>query len=220
MKPKQILAGVALLSAVVPALAADVTTISWQFGTADNPVEVTPPPASNPSGATGTLEINDGTGTGYWSGTMLDDATYGTPTGVWDILNGSIDVSIDRIPGGEADYTLKLTQFVSLPGGFPFALPVSFSLPGSTLVSQTLIENTSIGQWVESTYAWQNLTGLDGLSLTISSDPGKGLLLDSLAIEVSGILVPIPEPTVAQLGALGVLGLGLLSGRRSNRHSA
>ena len=218
MKPNQILAGLACLMAAAPAFSADVTSITWQFATDANPVEITPAAAVNPYGAKGTLEITPGTGTGHWSGTMLENPAYGTATGLWDILAGSVDVGIDKIPAAEADYTLTMKQFVSPGGLFPYALNVSFSLLGTPDASNsTVIESTSLGQWVESTYEWHNLTANEGLSLTISTTPGAGLLLDSLAIEVTGILIPIPEPTVAQLGGLGLAALGFLSLRRGSR---
>lgn len=219
MKAKLVLGGVAVLMSVPSVLAADpTTTMVWEFDNADNPAVVEPGPAENPFSGIGTATINQGTGTGYWSGVFLDDPGlgYGTPTGLWDILNGDVSLSIDLFasPGTQVTYELTVGQFVS-PQNFPFSSDLSFSIPDGQLVSQSGVENTpNGGTWVESTYLWENLSVNGPLSLTLSSVTGAGLLLDSLAISVTGSLVPIPEPSAAQLGLLG-LGMTLLwSARR------
>ncbi len=217
MKPKQITLGLVAVLAGATAFAADpITSMEWQFGTSDNPSSVKPPPADNPFGATGMATISPGIGVGYWEGVFLDDAGYGTKTGVWDILNGGVNVGTDMLPATPSTllgYTLTLDQFVS-PANFPYSQQVSFSIPDAPVVTSNVLENTANGQWVEFTYQWSGLSVSGPVGLTFFSDAGKGLLLDRVAFNVTGNLVAIPEPTVTQLGVMGLAILGLLSWRR------
>jgi len=224
MKTKHValLAAAASCSAIT-ALAADpaTTTMVWDFSTPDNPA-VVQPESQNPFNLEGRATMVQGTGSEPYSpGVFLNDsANYGTATGLWDLLSGSATVElVDQVPGtqnGLLDYTLVLRHFVSqapLPN-FPFSATVSFSLPGAVLVSQSVQQATSIGSWVLSTYSWQQVQVPGLVSLTVSSEPNRNLLLDSLSFSVIGDLAPIPEPSVAQLGALGALMLGFSVRRR------
>jgi hypothetical protein len=226
MKTKHlvILAAAASASALT-ALAQDTptTTMVWDFSTPDNPASVTPT-SQNPFNVTGTATIVPGVGAeGYSAGVFLNRPDfYGTATGLWDMLNGSVTIDlVDQLAGtenGMLDYTLVVRHFVSPPPGFPYPSTISFSVPGAQLDSQVAQEVAGLGSWVLSTYSWQQVP-VDGLvSLTMSTEANRGLLLDSLSFSVIGELVPIPEPSVAQLGALAALVLGLGSVRR--RHNA
>lgn len=219
MKTKQIIGGLVAVFTGATAFAADpITSMEWQFGNNDNPATVTPPPEQNPFGATGTATITPGVGTGYWSGTFLEgvDTGYGTKTGIWDIGNGGVQVGIDLVPATPStllDYTLTLDQFVS-PGNFPYSQQVGFSISDAPVVTSSALESTANGQWVEFIYQWSGLSVSGPVGLDITSDLNKGLLLDRVAFNVTGSLVAIPEPTVTQLGVMGLAILGFLSWRR------
>lgn len=224
MKTNQILGGLVAVLTGATAFAADpITSMEWQFGTSDNPSTVKPPPADNPFDGTGMATISKGeAGTGYWSGTFLEgiDSGYGTKTGLWDIGGtadpGGVQLGIDLYPTTPSTllgYTLTLDQFVS-SGNFPYALEVSFSLSQTPTINSTVLENAANGQWVETVYTWSGLSVNGPLGLTISAESGKGLLLDRVMWNVSGNLSAIPEPTVTQLGVMGLAILGFLSWRR------
>ena len=191
-----------------------VSSFEWTFGTSENPAEFTPAGAENPFGATWTADVDVGVGTGYYSGVFRDNPAYGTQTGMWDILTGGVTFELDRMPETTVDLTVTVRHFVSLPGGFPFSLGLSFSLPGGSLVGESAIQHATAGDWVESTYAWQDLTSSGPITLSIFSEPGRGFLLDNLAVDVTGILVPVPEPGTATLLALGAFGLMALGRKR------
>lgn len=198
---------VALVIGTLTAVAADpVSSYEWTFSTSQNPAEFTPA-TENPFGATWTADVNFGQGTGYHQGRFDNDPGYGTVTGMWDIGAGDVTFELDRMPLTTVDLMVTVRHFVSLPGAFPFSLGLSFSLPGQTLVSQSSFQIASSGDWVESTYAWQDLTSSGPITLSIFSEPGRGFLLDSLAVDVTGILVPVPEPATVSLLALGAMGV-------------
>lgn len=224
MKPKQTVVGLtALLCAGVAIAAEPVTTMVWEFSTPDNPSTVQPPPESNPAGGTGTMTVNAGLGLGYFSGKFepLGEPTndYGTQTGLWDILNGDVKIDVDLLaatPETKLDYTLTLTYFVS-PQNFPYTQNFTFSIPGVQLVSQTGIENTVQGTWVEGVYAWEQLSVPGALTLVITPESQRGFLLDSLAFSVTGNLVPVPEPSTGAMALFGMAFLGFAARRRDNR---
>jgi hypothetical protein len=211
------------------AFAADPATTSmvWDFSTPDNPSVQQPTGDTNPFDAVGTVTIETGLGGGgYFGGVAYPEfpGDFGTATGVWDTLNGSVTVGLDQLAGtagGLLDYTLVLRQYVNNPPGFPYSPALQFSVPGVELVSQVPVETiqSAGASWVVSTYRWQQVA-VDGfISLTLSTDPNRNMLLDSLSFSVTGDLVPIPEPNVAQLGALAALMLGVGSFRRSKRQA-
>jgi len=199
--------------------AADATTtMVWDFSTPDNP-SVIQPASANPFNAYGTATIVPGLGgEGYSSGVFLNNsALYGTATGLLDLLNGNVTLGLDQLAGtptGTLDYTLVIRQFISNPPGFPYPPTLQFSIAGVNLVSQTRQETAAVGSWYLSTYSWDNVAVSGPVTLTLSTDPNRNLLLDSLSFSVIGDLVPIPEPSVAQLGGLAVLMLGLGTLRR------
>lgn len=200
------------------------TAMDWTFSTGDNPSVVTPA-STNPYNATGTAAIDVGRGSGYNPGRYFEhidpgfSVGYGSASGLWAILDGGVTFGIDLYQES-APLTVRvvLTQFAS-GGGFPFSANVGFSLPGNAadhLLSQQTIETDSEGFWLRSTYEWQGLDfGTGPLTIALSSDPtgGNALLLDALNFTVLGALTPIPEPSVAQLGVLG-LALGALASLR------
>lgn len=224
MKRNQILAVLSAFGMTVSSLGADPTTVFWGFDTADNPAIGTPD-TTNPYPSTGTAEINSDFGEGYFPGTVvIPDVplNFGTATGVWDIggAQGGVTMGLDLYdptPGTPLAYTVVVRQFASTAPqvGFPYSPNVTFSVPGWALDSQVEKEITVNGTWIESTYTWQQVAASGGITLTMSSDPGKGLLLDSLAFSVLGDLVPIPEPSASQLGGLAALMLGIGAFRRS-----
>jgi hypothetical protein len=224
MKPKQTVASLtALLWAGVAMAAEPVTTMVWEFSTPDNPATVKPPQESNPAGGTGTVTVNAGVGLGYFPGKFepLGEPTndYGTQTGLWDILNGDVKLDVDLMPAApdtKLNYTLTLTYFVS-PQNFPYSQNVTFSIPGVQLVSQTGIENTVQGTWVEGVYAWEQLSVPGALYLVITPEAQRGFLLDSLAFSVTGNLVPVPEPSTSALALFGLAFLGFAGRRRNAR---
>jgi hypothetical protein len=214
MKRNHILAGITACSIVAGALGAE-TKMTWGFATGDNPA-LGQPDAANPFPATGTAEVTKGVGVGYIPGTfVVPGFDFGTATGLWDIGPGGVKMDIDlyaATPTTKLDYRVVVGMFAStgLQPGFPYSPNVSFSIPGGQLTGDPLVkETTTSGQWIESTYTWQQLSVNGPLTLTMSAEAGRGLLLDSLSFSVMGDLVPIPEPSVAQLGALAVLMLGI-----------
>jgi len=222
MKRNHILAGVTACGMAASALGADtVTTMFWDFATADNPA-IAAPADTNPFPAVGTAAITVGVGEGYFPGAVvIPGLSFGTPTGVWDIGPGGVQMDMDiydPTPESPLSYTVVVNQFASAAGGFPYSPNVGWSIAGAQLVSQQtkeVVPGANGGTWIESTYTWQQLSVSSGITLTMTSDPGKGLLLDSLAFSVMGDLIPIPEPSVTQLGALAALMLGLGAFRRS-----
>lgn len=225
MKRNQILAGLTAVGMAATSLGADsTTTMYWGFDTADNP-SIGEPDAANTVPATGTANVNADFGEGYFPGTVvIPDVPldFGTATGVWDIggAQGGVTMGLDLYdptPLTPVAYQVVVRQFASTAPsvGFPYSPNVTFSVPGWTLNSQVEQEITPNGTWIESTYSWQQLTVSGAITLTMSSDAGRGLLLDSLAFSAIGDLVPIPEPGVTQLGALAALMLGIGGFRRS-----
>lgn len=222
MNKNHILAGIAAFSVAGSVLAgAPETKMSWGFGTGDNPA-VGVPADSNPIPATGTATVTKGTGLGYFPGTLVVPGfDFGTATGLWDIARGGVQVDLDvfgATPDAKLDYTLVVGMFAStgLNPGFPYSANVTFSIPGAQPVGNPVIkQSTTSGDWIESTYAWSQLeVGTGPITITMSSASGRGLLLDSLAFSVMGDLAPIPEPSVAQLGGLAALMLGIGAFRR------
>lgn len=229
MKTKHpVLLVVAALCGTSAAFGADAeTTMVWDFSTPDNPSVQQPVGPSNPFNAEGTVSIDVGLGGGgYFSGVAYPEfpGDFGTATGSWDLLNGSVTVSLDQLGTGAAsplDYTLVLRQYVNNPPGFPYSANLQFSIPGGQLVSQVTEETIqSVGaSWVVSTYQWQELAVDGQVTITLSTDQNRNLLLDSLTFSVTGDLVLIPEPGVAHLGVLGALMLGLSNVRRSKQQA-
>lgn len=223
MKRNHILACVTACSMAATSFGADsLVSMSWGFDTADNPATATPGEA-NPIPATGTAEITVGFATGYSPGPFVSPPlNFGTATGIWDIGPGGVKMDVDlyaATPEAKLDYSVVVRQFASTAPsvGFPYSPVVTFSVPGWTLASQVEKEVTSNGTWIESTYTWQQLSVSGPVTLTMTSDGQRGLLLDSLAFYVLGDLVPIPEPSVTQLGALGAFLLGIGAFRRRKR---
>jgi len=198
--------------------------MSWNFDTAQNPAPAVPDPA-NPVPATATAEVAPGFGIGYVPGKLeLPGFDFGAATGLWDIGGNGAGVKIDlglygATPTTLLDYQVVVGIFAStgLTPDFPYSAGVQFSIPGAVLTGTVIKQTTSSGQWIESTYAWQQLAiGSTPVTLTLSDGPSSsGLLLDSLTFSVFGDLSPIPEPSVSQLGALAAVALGLGALRRS-----
>ncbi len=215
MKRNQVISAFSVLASVGSVLAgAPETTMDWTFSNNSNP-SVVQPAAVNPYNATGTALIDVGRGGGYNPGRFLEhlglSEGYGSATGLWDILDGGITFGIDQYQASDPlTFRVVVTQFAS-GGSFPFSPNVGFSLPGTSaehLVSQETVETDSEGFWLKSTYEWQGLDfGTGPLTVTLSSDPvqGNGLLVDALSFTVLGALVPIPEPSISQLGLVGLL---------------
>lgn len=229
MKTKHLaILAVAATCASSSAFAADAeTTMAWDFSTPDNPSVQQPAGDTNPFDAIGTVSITPGLGGGgYFSGVAYPTfpGDFGTATGVWDLLNGSVTVGLDQLagtPGGVLDYTLVLRQYANNPPGFPYPSSLQFSIAGAELVSQVPVETiqSAGASWVVSTYRWEQVA-VDGfITLTLSTEPNRGALLDSLSFSVTGDLVPIPEPSVAQLGAMAALLLGVGGLRRPKQRA-
>jgi hypothetical protein len=222
MKNRLILLSLAAVSAAVGASAAEpLTAMKWDFGTSANPSVVKPADA-NPFNATGTTSITPGAGIGYSSGIFLGDPGFGTATGLWDILNGSVTLGLDMYPATPAttlDYSLVVNHFASPAPGFPYSSELFFSIPGAQLISQITKESPTEGFWIESTYTWQQLTVSGTIELTVTGKPNSGFLMDALAFYVAGSLTPIPEPSVAQLGVAAAFMFGLF-GMRNRKQSA
>jgi hypothetical protein len=235
MKRTQLFSGIVAISASLSGFAADaVTTMFWGFEASDNPA-VTKPTDANPFGATGTAAVSIGTGEGYFATAQtfsdLTGLNFGNASGLWDVLTtpsgatvGGVTLGLDMFgatPESTVGYTLVLTHFASTPvGGFqPYPGTMNFSIAGATKVSETEVQNVpgqGGGSWIESTYAWENLSlGGGPVTLTLSAENGRGLLLDSITFSVMGDLSPIPEPSVTQLGALAALMLGIGAFRRT-----
>lgn len=225
MNAKYISLGLVTAAGVVSALAADpITSMDWQFGTSDNPSAASFPVGGNPFGASATATVDPGTaGLGYYEGAFDAGGSfpggYGTLSGGWDILNGSVTLAMDLMPATPTtllNYTLTLNQYVS-NGNVPYTVTVLFSEPNAQLVNTVNLEGPTVdgGTWVQTTYQWDNLSVSGPVGLTFSSDAGKGLLLDRVQFNVTGSLVAIPEPTTSQLGFVGLAILGFLSWRRS-----
>jgi hypothetical protein len=200
-----------------------VTTVYWGFDNSANPA-IGQAAATNPYTFTGTAAIDVGLATGYYPGKVVIpdvDLNFGNATGVWDIGPGSVVMGlpelVDATPETTLSYSVIVRQFASTAPsvGFPYSPIVTFSTPGAQQTSQVEVEQTVNGVWIETTYNWQQLTANGPITLTMFSDGNKGLLLDSLTFSVMGDLVPIPEPSVAQLGALAALMLGLSTVRRN-----
>jgi len=230
MNRNNILAGITAFGMGLSALGAGTETImTWNFDTSDNPA-IGEPGAANPVPATGTANIQYGVGLGYFPGTVVDPdvpLNFGSATGVWDIGGAGTGVKMDidlypATPTTKLDYKVVVRQFASTAPqvGFPYSPNVTFSIPGYQLVGTPVEEeSTANGVWIKSTYSWQQLSVAGPITLTMGADSGKGLLLDSLAFSVTGDLVPIPEPSVGQLGAVAALMLGIGPFRRTKANA-
>lgn len=223
MKRHYTLAGIVACGMAVTSFGAEATTMFWGFDTADNPA-VGQPGENNPLPATGLAEVTPGFALGYFPGVPDIGLNVGTATGVWDIGGAGSGVQMDidlfaATPEAKLDYTVVVRQFASTAPqvGFPYSPVVGFSIPGWTLESQVEQETTPNGTWIQSTYTWQQLSVGGPITLTMTADGSKGLLLDSIAFSVMGDLVPIPEPSVTQLGALAafMFGLGMFRRRKT-----
>jgi hypothetical protein len=197
--------------------AAAQTTLDWQFSTFGtgpaNSVTNAPTTAVSPFGGTAQATVVGPLNT-YFFGTGPGGATgpFGPPTGLWDVEgSGQIQLTLDLSAGTPLDYTVVITQFGDrsfYPGTF------SFSLPGATFVSETLVvpqTGNMTGSWVADTYHWSQVNlGNNTISLDIGpSSSGVGLLVDEVQFSIGGNLMPIPEPGFSQLAAAGLLAFAM-----------
>ncbi|MGD0538648.1 MAG: PEP-CTERM sorting domain-containing protein [Verrucomicrobiota bacterium] len=216
-----------LVSGVTATQAAMSTTFSYDFSTGGSPpgtYSITPDVSINPSSATGSDVVNAGSGTGYYSGTFSPELptdptlgqNYGTQTGVWDTLNGSLQLSVpQRQAVSTVSYTLTIDLYAT-GTGFPYSSGLTFSVPNSTLNSSVPISAVTPagGRWYESVYSWTGLTPSGPLSLSVFGTLNNGLLVDRVQWQILGDLAPVPEPTVVQLAAVGSVILGFAAWRR------
>jgi hypothetical protein len=212
MKLRHVSLGIVLLlSFAVTGQAQLFTELDWKFSLnlRTNP----PTTAINPSGGTATANILGNNNT-YYFGTG-PQGLYGTPTGLLSVLNGQVQIRMDRVATTLVDYLLTVTHFVD--GGAFFPGTFSFSIPNAQAGSRTVVETTSIGSWVIDTYSWNQISG--PISLDISAGPGNGqLFFDEVKLGVTGNLSPVPEPGVIPMAATGLFALGMFSWFRRKRN--
>lgn len=197
--------------------AATTNILDWQFSTADNPASPTPGTTVNPDGGN-PLATFTGDNNTYYPGT--GGVLAGSPTGLWEMLNGStvnghLTLTMDAGGIGTGDYILQVFQFVDstrsfYPGSLTFSIGQPDSASESVYVPQT---GSMIGSWYESTYAWSAVNLTTGITLDMSGagGPNTGVFFDEVRLTVVGNLGPVPEPSSSVIAAVGLMVLGIRS---------
>jgi hypothetical protein len=221
MKLNQIIIGIVpcLSLALTVQAAPMVTTLDWQFSAAANPA----PPTTevDPSGGTATATFS-GALNSYYFNSILDPPAgatyYGSPTGLWDVQNGQLELKVDRYATAPLDYTLVIRQFVDSvnpQGGTLFPGLTTFSVSGAQLDSRTTVvpqTGSMLGWWVADTYKWTqtSVAGLVTLDITPGASGSGQLLLDEVQWTITGDLTAtVPEPMPGQMAAAGLLLFGI-----------
>jgi hypothetical protein len=214
MKLKTIIVGVvACLSLAVAAQAATTTNIlDWTFSTSANPSAPDAATSINPDGGNPEATFTGNNNT-YYFGAGPQGVT-GSPTGLWDMENGQLQLSLDLAAVGTVAYTLQIWQFADA-GRSIYPGAVSFSPSGGQFVSETVYVPQSgnmIGSWYEDTYSWSGVALDPSVSLDITASPVTGaVLFDQVQLTVVGDLVPVPEPSCGLMTLAGLLAFGMIS---------
>ena len=114
---------------------ATTNVLDWTFSTADNPAAPDAATSINPSGGDPRRPFPGNNNT-YFFGPG-PQGLYSQPTGLWDMENGQLQLSLDRAAVGTVAYTLQVWQFVDSGRSFyPGAL--SFSPSGAQVGPETV----------------------------------------------------------------------------------
>lgn len=220
MKPTRIVLSVAacVMVAFTSQAQTNVSIFDWKFSTAANPSS--PIIVTNPFGATASATFLGSFNT--YVGGAGPGGQFGTPTGLWDIVNGKLELGISLGAVSVVEFTLKLTQFVDSGAFYPGILSfTSPNVPGFTSANalpptRTVIEQQTgnmIGFWVLDEYKWNPMGAPGPIKLDVApGTSGTGeVLFDEVELTVKGDLTSAPEPGALQLVALGFAALAMRS---------
>ena len=225
MKASEIILSIgAGLSLVLTSQAQPTTnTLDWNFSFAGNPSPINASGTTNTSGGTPTATFVGNNNTYFFNTTPLGGANgyFGARDGLWDVNNGELDLSLNRTAPSPVNYWLVITQFIDnqlYPG------TVGFSVPNAQFVNRNVVVPQSGnmgGFWAADTYSWTGVS-LPGTPVTMNINPGTigtALLLDDVQFTISGVLIPVPEPGISQIAAVGLIAFGMVSWFRRTRNA-
>jgi hypothetical protein len=192
--------------------AATTNIIDWQFSVAGNPASPTAGTTVNPDGGN-PLATFSGANNTYFFGSG-PSGLYGSPTGLWDVEDGSLQLTLDLGGVGTAQYILEVFQFADSGRSF-YPGTLTLSPEGAQFVSESVYvpqSGSMIGSWYEDTYSWSAVNLTSGITLNISgATPNTGILFDEVRLTVIGNLGPVPEPSSSLITAVGLLAFGFRS---------
>ena len=221
MKASEIILSIgAGLSLVLTSQAQPTTnTLDWNFSFAGNPSPINASGTTNTSGGTATATFVGLNNTYFFnSGPGGASGYFGPPTGLWDVNNGELDLSLNRTASSPVNYRVVVTQFIDnqlYPGTVGFSVPNAQFLNRNVVVPQS---GNMGGFWAADTYSWTGVS-LSGANFTMNLNPGTAgtaLLLDDVQFT---IVIPVPEPGVSQVAAIGLIAFGMVSWIRRTRNA-
>jgi hypothetical protein len=223
MKPTRLIFNIVILLSLSLASRAATFSFDWKLSLAENPTALDVNSSTNSSGVsiTATFRGNNNT---YFSGTAPGGANgyFGPPTGLWDVSNGDLLISVNSQPCTPLDCTLVITHFVD--GQWYPGIATSSPFSNYTSVSRTVVVpqvGNMGGYWAADTYTWNQVTEAFLVPIRFDIIPGTGnggaMLLDEVRFEISGGFAP--EPGISQIAATGLVVFGLGCWFRRKRRS-
>ncbi len=227
MKASEIILSIgAGLSLVLTSQAQPTTnTLDWNFSSGGNPSPINASGTINPSGGNPTATFFGNNNSYFFTtvpGSGGANGYYGPPTGLWDVNNGELDLTLNRTAPSPVDYKVVITQFIDAPFGGLYAGTVGFSVPNAQFLARIVVvpqTGNMGGFWAADTYSWTGVSLL-GTNVTMNIKPtGAALLLDDVQFTIVGGLIPVPEPGVSQVAAIGLIAFGMVSWFRRTRNA-
>jgi hypothetical protein len=220
MRPfKLLVSTIAVLTLALTSHAA-LTTMDWKFSLPGNPTALdTNSTSLYGGGATATFY---GTNNTYYPGTAPGGSNgyYGSPTGLWDMNDGHLLLTLGFTSFDLVDLTLVITHFVdgqAYPGMAIFSgngLPDSN--PNYTGTSRTVVIpqwGNMGGFWAADTYTWSQVSLDVYKPFSIDIIPGNGyggeMLLDEVQFTITGGLWYLRVVPAFALSVDPHLGIGI-----------
>jgi hypothetical protein len=219
---KTILRISSLLLMALTSQAATLTTLDWKLSLAGNPTALDSS-SVNPSNATVTATFNGNNNTYFFgAGPGGANSYFGPKTGLWDVNNGDLLITLNQTALTPVDFTLVITHFID---GLLYPGTASFSpFPNYTSSSRTVVvPQTGLmgGFWAADTYTWSQVSILNNAAVSFDIIPGLGsggaMLFDEVQFSINGDLIPIPEPGISQIALTGLAAIGFGSWVRRKR---